>query len=214
MLKRYLPVALTATALLAVGAVGAIADRDESNPPGADQPQITAIEPDAKQAMKVLRETRSTGDALRADLAGRMDRRASFGLNPDLSRLAIKNATHSIYVIPARDHVCVALTDTVGAGLICPSTNDVAKGNVGAATGGVETGGIAIFGIVPDGVDSVSVRTSASESIDVATEKNAYYTVVPPGTPLQAVGYVGPSGPVEFPIYNPMLALKEGEERP
>jgi hypothetical protein len=214
MLKRYLPVALIATALLAVGAVGAIADRDESNPPGADQPQITAIESDAKRAMKLLREPRSAGDTLRDDLAARMDRRASFGLNPDLSRLAIKNATHSIYIIPAREHVCVAFTDPVGVGLICPSTDDVAKGNAGPATAALETGGVAIFGVVPDGVDSVSVQTGASESIDVATERNAYYTVVPPGTPLRTVSYVGPSGPVEFPIYDPRLALKEGQERP
>jgi hypothetical protein len=214
MLKRYLPVAVIAAALLAVGAVGAIADRDESNPPGAGQPQITAIEPAAKQAMKVLREPRSTGDALRDDLAARMDRRASFGMNPDLSRVAIRNATHAVYVLPARDHVCAALTDPEGATLICPSADEVIEGNVGAATVGVETGGVAIFGIVPDGVDSVSVQTGGSESIDVVTEANAYYTVTPPGTSLRSVSYVGPSGSVEFPIYDPRLAMREGQERP
>ncbi len=212
MRNRYLPVALIAMALLAIGAVGAIADRDESNPPGADQLQITAIESDARQSMAVLREKRSAGDALRSDLAGRMDRRASFGLNPALSRLAIKNATHSVYVIPARQHVCLALTDPVGAGLICPPTDDVVKGNVGAATAGVEAGGVAIFGIVPDGVDAVSVQTGDSESIDVVTEANAYYTVTPSGTPLRSVSYVGPSGPVEFPIYDPALAFRAAEE--
>jgi len=208
MLKRYLPVSLIGMALLAVGAVGAIADRDESNPPGADQPQITAIEPDAKQSMAVLREKRSAGDALRDDLAGRMDRRASFGLNPDLSRLAIKNATYSVYVIPAHGHVCATLTDPEGAGIICPPTDDVVKGQVGPATAGLQTGGVAIYGMVPDGVDSVSVQTGASESIDVVTERNAYYTVTPSGTPLRTVRYVGPSGPVEFPIHDPALTFE------
>ncbi|HYI81563.1 MAG TPA: hypothetical protein VEW67_11940 [Thermoleophilaceae bacterium] len=189
--------------------MGAIADRDESNPPGAAQPQIAEIEAEAKQAMGVLRQRRTAGDALRDDLAVRMDRRASFGLNPALSRLAIKNATHSIYVIPARGHVCVAFTDPVGAGLICPSTNDVAKGNSSPATAALETGGVAIFGVVPDGVDSVSVQTRASESIEVTTERNAYYTVVPSGTPLRTVSYVGPSGPVEFPISDPRLVMEQ-----
>lgn len=214
MVKRYIPAISIAVALLAVGAAGAIADRDESNPPGADAIQVTAIEAEAKQSMGLLREQRSATDALREDLASRMGRRASFGLNPELSRLAIKNATHSVYVIPARDHVCATLTDPVGAVLICPSTDDVAKGNVGAATVGVETGGVAIFGIVPDGVDSISVQTGESESIDVPTEANAYYVVTPPGTPLRSVGYVGPSGPVKFPITDPTLAVKEAQEQP
>lgn len=214
MFKRYLPVALIATALLAVGVAGATADGDESNSPGADQLQITAIESDARQSMAVLREKRSAGDALRDDLAGRMNRRASFGLNPVLSRLAIKNATHSIYVIPAREHVCVAFTDPVGAGLICPSTDDVARGNASPATAALETGGVAVFGVVPDGVDSVELSAGASEPIDVATEANVYYTVIPSGTPLGSVSYVGPSGPVKFPIYDPALVLKEDQQHP
>lgn len=208
MLKRYLPVSLIALALLAAGSVGAIADGDESNPPSAVSSQVAVIEPEAKQTLGVLREKRSAGDALRDDIAGRMDRRASFGMNPGLSRLAIGNATYSVYVIPARDHVCASLVDPEGAGLICPATDDVAEGKAGPATGALETGGVAIFGVVPDGVESVSVQAGTSDSMDIAVQGNAYYTVTPAGMRLKAVSYVGPSGPVEFPIYNPALVLE------
>jgi hypothetical protein len=134
---------------------------------------------------------------------------APFGMNPGLSRLAIGNATNSVYVIPASGRICASLTVGEGANLICPSTDDVAGGKAAPATVTIETGGIAIYGIVPDGVESVTVRTADSSS-DVATERNAYYTVVPRGTALRTVGYDGPSGQVEFPAHDPS-AVFEGE---
>ncbi len=137
-----------------------------------------------------------------------MDEKADFGLNPDLARRAIGNLTSSVYVVPARAHICASLTDSQGVTVTCPSTDDVAEGKAGPATVAFETGGVAIFGIVPDGVDSVSVQTGTSDSADVATEDNAYYTVVPPGTQLRTVSYVGPSGPVEFPIYDPAAVFE------
>lgn len=208
MLKRYLPILVVALALLVVGAVGAVADGDDSNPPSAGIAQITTIEPEAKDALEVLDESRASSDALPDQVADKMDEEADFGMNPDLSRLSIGNATSSVYVIPARDRVCASITVGQGANITCPSTEDVADGKVGAATVVLETGGIAIYGLVPDGVESVSVQTGTSASTELATEDNAYYTVVSPGTPLRTISYVGPSGPVEFPIYDPTLALE------
>lgn len=204
MLRRYLPFAAVAVVLLALS-VGAIADTDESNPPGAGVPQITEIEPEAREAMAVFDRPRGEGDALNANLATRMDAHADFGMNPSLSRLSIGNLSHSVYVVPADDHVCAVLTLGEGANLSCPTTEAIAAGQAAAATVVVETGDIAIYGLVPNGVDSVAVRTGTSESKDIEAANNSYYTVVPAGTPLRTVRYTGPSGPVEFPIYDPSL---------
>ena len=195
--------------LLVFGAVGATADRDDNNSPSAQSAQVEAIEPEAKDAVGLLEESRGPGDALPNEFKARMDEKADFGLNPDLSRRAIGNMTSSVYVIPARAHICASLTDSEGATVICPSTDEVAEGKSGPATVALDTGGVAIFGIVPDGVDSVSVQTGISDSVDVATEDNAYYTVLPPGTQLRSVSYVGPSGPVEFPIYDPVAVFED-----
>jgi hypothetical protein len=206
--RRYLLVVAATLGLLALASVGAIADGDESNPPGDEPAQIVAIEPEAKDALEVLDEHRAAGDALPDDLADRMDERADFGMNPDLSRVSIGNATNSVFVIPARDHVCASLTVGEGANTICPSTDDLADGKVGPATVVLATGGIAIYGLVPDGVGSVSVQTGTSDSTEIETKDNAYYTVVPAGTRLRNVSYVGPSGPVDFRIYDPALVFE------
>jgi hypothetical protein len=204
--KRFLPFVVVAAALPVAGAA-AFAVSDDSNPPGAGSVQVTAVEPAAKDALQVLERHRVASDALPADAARKMDEHASFGMNPELSRLSIGNATNSVYVIPGRDHVCVSLTVGGGANVSCPATDAVARGESGATTVILETRDIAIYGIVPDGVDSVSVQTGSTGSVDVSVEDNAYYTVVPAGTRLRTVGYVGPSGPVEYPIYDPMLAV-------
>lgn len=210
MLKRYLPIAVVAALLLAVS-VGAIADTDESNPPSAGVPQITEIEPAARDAMAVFDRSRGSADALREDLATKMDAHADFGMNPALSRVSIGNATSSLYVIPARDRVCATLTVGEGANVTCPLTGDIAGGRAAPATVVLATGDIAVYGIVPDGVESVSVQTGQRESATVTTEGNAYYTVIRAGTPLRKVGYTGPSGAVEFPIYDPSLIVDHEE---
>jgi len=204
--KLYLPLSF-AVLLLTVSSVAAVATDDESNPPSMGHTQVQTIESAAAQALAVLEESRIASDALPPGLAARMDTHAPFGMNPDLSRLAIGNATNSVYVIPANDHVCVSLTMGDGADLSCPSTDDVAAGSVGPTTVDIGTG-IAIYGIVPDGVESVSIQADGPP-IAVETERNAYYTVVPPATALQSASYDGPSGPVEFDIHDPSAVFGE-----
>ncbi len=206
--KLYLPLGVV-TALVAVAATGAVAGDDESNPPSKGHAQVEVVELAAAQALSVLTESRSATDSLPPELAARMDRHAPFGMNPALSRVAIGNATNSVYVIPASEHVCAVLTMGEGANLSCPTTEDVASGDAAPTTVGLEGRDIAIYGLVPDGVDSVSVRTAAS-SIAVETERNAYYAVLPAGTALRTVAYDGPGGPAEFTVHDPS-AIAEGE---
>lgn len=208
MTKRYSAITVTAL-LLAVGTAGAVAAGDDNTAPSKGYERVQAVDPGAAAAVGLLREQRTSADEMPGQVAARMTANAPFGVNPGLSRLAIGNATNSVYVIPASGRVCASLTVGEGANLICPSTGDVAGGRAAPATVTIETGGIAIYGIVPDGVESVTVRM-ADSSTEVGTERNAYYTVVPQGTALRAVGYDGPSGPVEFPAHDPSAAIEGG----
>jgi hypothetical protein len=209
MVARNVQVVLIALALLAAMAVVAVADGGDDAPPRVEADQITAIEPDAKEAMTVLEEPRVTADRLPADLAETIDERADFGMNPDLSRRAIGNASNSIYALPANDHVCAALTLGEGANLNCATTDQIAAGESGPATVVLATGDVAIYGLVPNGVEAVSVQTGTDVSTTVNTQDNAYYTVVQAGTPLRSVAFDGPSGRVDFPISDPAEVFGE-----
>jgi hypothetical protein len=194
-------------AMLGLAAVIAVAD--EEAPPGDGVAQITAIESEAEEAMAVLEESRTTTDALPATPAERLDEEGDFGMNPDLSRLAIGNLANSVFLIPAADHVCAGLTVGDGLSISCPETEQVADGEAGPTTVALDGEDIAIYGVVPDGVDEVTVETGVSASDVVETEGNAYYTVLESGTVLRKVSYEGPSGEVEFPIFDPSVVGAE-----
>jgi hypothetical protein len=197
-----------AMTLLALGAVTAVAsDEEDGRPPQADVEQVAAVEPEARGAMAIFARPLPAGGAMPEEVAREIDERPVFGVNPDLSRLAVANATISMYVAPARGHVCAVLADPMGHTTTCPSTADIVRGKAGPATVAFPEG-TGIYGVVPDGVESVSVR-AGSDSVDVPVQANAYYTVMPRGAPLRTLAYVGPAGPVEFDIYDPAAVFDE-----
>jgi hypothetical protein len=206
-MSKVLLLPLVLVGLLVIASVG-LAGNDGSNPPGSDLPQVTSVEPQAMDALSVFEDDRIVADRLPDLVSEKMDEHASFGRNPHLARLSIGNATNAVYLVPAHDHVCVVLTDAEGASVACPSTEDIARGQAGPGTAGLADRDIAIYGVVPNGVKSVLVNTDGSSTIEMPTENNAYYTVVPAGTPIRTVSYTGPSGPVEFSITDPALAFE------
>lgn len=208
-LKRNITIAAVALASVVAMAVAAVAQSSGGNPPGEGVAQVTTVEQDAREAMDVLDEPRTSDDAMPAAAADAIDEHGRFGGNPDLSREAIDTLSNDVHVIPADDHVCTTLTVGQGTSMSCAETSDLAAGQVGAATVTLEGGGIAIYGIVPDGVGSVSVNTGTSSSTSVGTQENAYFTVVPKGTVLRSLSYTGPSGVVEFPLYDPARVFAE-----
>jgi hypothetical protein len=207
-LKRNLPFTMAVVAALAVMAVAAVAQSGQTAP-GDGVQQVTTVESEAQEAMEVLDEPRAASDAMPAEIAESIDEHAKFGMNPDLSRESIETISNSVYVIPADGYVCSSLTVGEGANLSCAETEDVAAGDVGPATVTLTAGGIAVYGIVPDGVSSVTVHTGQTDTTTIPVTENAYFTALPQGTPLRKLTYDGPSGVVEFPIYDPATAFEE-----
>jgi hypothetical protein len=177
--------------------------------PGEGIATIDTIQQDAKEAMSVLKQPRSPSDSMPAATAERFRERGAFGMNPALSRRTTGDTTHSVFVVPARDHVCLSLTVGQGANMTCAETSDVTAGKVGAATVTLEGGAIGIYGMVPDGVRSVALATGKTDMTTIATVDNTYFTAVPEATPLRTISFVGPSGAVEYPIYDPALAFED-----
>jgi hypothetical protein len=209
--NRRTTLVLAILMVLAATAVVAYADGGDT-PPGHGIAQVGSIEPEAVEAMAVLDEPRVGSDALPADVEEDINSQPIFGMNPDLSRLAIGNLSNSVYVVPADDHVCLVLTFSDGGNFNCSETSDIASGQSAPTTVVLETGDIGIYGAVPDGVASVAIETGTSDSATAEVAENVYYAVVEEGTVLREVAYIGPSGTVEFPIYDPSLPAVNPEE--
>jgi hypothetical protein len=205
MLKRNIQLVAAIGAVVAVTAVAAVAQDGDGTAvaPGDDVAQVTTIEPAAKNAAAVLARSRASGDAIPTEVVDQMNDHPRFGMNPGLSRRAIGSLSNSLYVVPANGVVCALLTLGQGANMNCPETSDLATGQSAPATVGLPGGAIGVYGIVPDGVDAVTVATDRSGSGTVKVVNNAFFTVFAAGTALKTVSYSGPSGAVEYPIYDP-----------
>lgn len=205
MLKRNIQLVAAVGALVAVTAVAAVAQDGDgtATAPGDDVAQVTAVEPAAKNAAAVLARSRASGDAIPTDVVDQINAHPRFGMNPGLSRRAIGSLSNSLYLVPANGVVCAVLTIGQGANMSCPETTDLATGQSAPTTVGLPGGSIGIYGIVPDGVDVVRVATDRPDSGAVKVANNAFFTVVAEGTGLKSVSYSGPSGSVEYPIYDP-----------
>jgi hypothetical protein len=213
--KQFLRAATTVCAVCSMAFLAAVAHGDgngsppPSGGPGEGIPQVSAIEEEAQDALAILDQTRVASDAMPTEVAEDLDADADFGMNPELSRESIGNISHSVYVIPANGHVCWSLTVGDGANISCDETEHVVEGTTAPTTVVLEGGDIAVYGIVPDGVGSVTIETGISDADELDVSENAYYVVVPSGTALRTLGYAGPSGYVEYPIYDPTEVFEE-----
>lgn len=195
---------------VAIGSIAAFAqESEEAVSPSSDPVDITVIQEEASEAMDVLDEERTPSDILPSGMDEALDERLGYGTNPDLTRRSIANLTSSVYVIPGNDYVCFALTADGGASGSCVETDELAAGNAGPSTASLEGEDIAVYGIVPDGTDSITVETGVSDADVVEVEGNAYYVVFPADTPMREVHYTGPSGTVNYPISDPAEAFEE-----
>jgi hypothetical protein len=205
---RYIQIGAAVGLLLVVTTVAALAQSEGgTSPPGEGVPQITQIPPAAVDAMAILGTARTSTDALPTAIAEPMDAHAQFGINPALSREAMSGYENTVYVLPGDGYVCGALTVADGANMSCQETANVAEGLASPTTVTLPDGDIAIYGIVPDGVENVALDTGENDSVVHEVDDNAYLAVAPAQTVLRAVRYTGPSGHVEFPIYDPAVAF-------
>jgi hypothetical protein len=203
--SKLLSIVLGVVLMMTVGAA-AFAD-DEESAPGGGIPQAIAIESTASDALSVLDDPQVPSDGMPVEIAAALDERAGFGMNPDLSRRSIGGVPYSLYVIPANGYVCSSLTDSQGATTSCAATDDVASGQTGPATQSLDDATIGVFGVVPDGVEQVMIRTGQANEDVVPVENNAYFVAYSAGTVMHGLSYVGPSGEVEYPLVDPADAF-------
>jgi hypothetical protein len=201
--------------LCGLGLVGAVALADggesSSGAAGAGIAQVSEIERAASDALSVLAAPRNQSDSMPSEVGQRIGEDHLYGVNPALSRLALGSISNALYVLPGRGYVCASLTVADGASLNCTETSELAAGRAGAATITLVDQNIGVYGLVPNGVETVAINTGSTSTTRADVEGNAYFGVLPKGTALRSVAYEGPSGSVEYPIYDPAAGVRNDE---
>lgn len=204
--KRILSLLVVAAALVSVVTVVALAEADgdvDPVPDGSGAAQVTSVTAEAADAVSALAEARTASDEMPAEAEAQIDEHADFGMNPDLSRRSV-GGTSSVYLLPASDHVCAALTNGDTTTVTCPEIDEITGGGAGPATVMLTGEAIGVFGVVPDGVESVTLAYGDGQSRTLEVTDNAYFAALAAGTPVGSVSYDGPTGTVDFPIVDPL----------
>lgn len=184
------PIALLLVALSAVG-VGCGADSRHAQP--ADYSDRSAVPPDAlAREFSLFRRPTQERDAIPKSILPRSVALA-IGLDLRTSRLARNFEGNPVYVVRSAKMVCT-YSRSVEVGNCWPVPT-VASG-IASATSicglGTKPGQIATYGIVADGVTSVTVPRSGSLSVTTPVIHNVYVAVssVRPPLPLHVVQHL------------------------
>jgi hypothetical protein len=172
------------------------------------QPE-SATEADQSADLAILRRPRVASDALPGSASSWTNDPAdgSSGANPALSRSAQGLPAGAAWLIPGDGMICFdARYPIAGGGGTCQDDATVDSGRVlifGYNQSAPNLLGLA--GIVPDGVDSVTVTAPDGTTQSVTVHENVYLAEIPlqPGT--FSVAFNGPSGPVTLTANDPVV---------
>jgi hypothetical protein len=183
---------------LALGATGeSPGSRFEPQSLPPRPPEVTAVEPELAESFGVLRDSAiSDGSSSRlSSLVGDGPGRF-FGANVELSRVSVTRGDETLYVIPGRGGLCLALDWSEGVNVGCA---DIARAKAGYTLTTVGTrSGFITYGLVPDEVSSITLRVPAGEDIRSDVVGNAY--VVEASEPPTMLSYAAPNGRVDLPV--------------
>ena len=164
-----------------------------------------AIPPDQSADLAILRRPRVASDALSqaqaSDYTNTPD--AAYGPNPALSRRAEGFTAGAAFLIPGNGNICFeAHFPVAGGGGTCGSDSEYPAGRV-MIFGFNESapGLIGVAGVVPDGVNMVTVTPANGPVQTLPVHENVYMTEIPHGD--FSVSFDGPNGPVSLNASDP-----------
>ena len=164
--------------------------------------------PDQTADLEILRRPRVASDELPASLVPSFtdNPQAGSGANPSLSRRAQGFDNGSAWVIPGDGMICFAARTSVTAlgGEGCGSDASVNAGRMMVVGANAASPGLfGVAGIVPDGVNTVTITPTDGSPESVAVHENVYMADV---RGAFSVSFDGPSGPVAVGTFAPPAA--------
>jgi hypothetical protein len=150
------------------------------SPPFSPEPPVSTIPAADSADFGILREAQGWDDAF-----GTADETPA-GANPELARSvpAPRSAlsTGRIWVVPGDDAICLRVLDpSDGDGWVCATAADADSGQlIGALRSSPDdTGPAFVHGLVPDGVDEVTVTGPDGSTTTLPVTDNVYATTLP-----------------------------------
>lgn len=191
---------LGVVALLSVASVVQVSNGQSPR----DRPGDAAA-PASATELGVFARERGTRDVMPSEAATAL-RLAGKGADPSFARRATGDSVRSLFVVPADDAVCHAITDGVETGIGC---DEVSALKAGTAAPGVLLKGeiLTLHGIVPDGVSVVTIHHAGGGQTERPTEDNGYLFSIPVDSKPVSFSYDGPNGTVEFPVGDPRQGI-------
>jgi hypothetical protein len=184
-LVALMPVAVAA--VLAVAGVTLASDSvnsqpDSLTPPeGAAPPPPSAMPGAVAARLGVLRGPRAASDALPPGAGSSPNDLAFIDGSEALSR-RVSGPGPRRWIVPGVNGICLAQESGATFSHACGATSSVASGKFVLVSEGSSTPGrMSISGVVPDGVDHVTVRDGDGARHDVPTSDNGFAIAVPSG---------------------------------
>jgi len=174
---------LLAAGVCASGCV-AVAAGDDQTPAGQQSATAAA---DPATSFAVFQRPATSGDQMPSETRRILsDVAAREGADLDGARAVAASAGRSVWAIPGKDKLCLAIPDPVdGFGINCADVAAAKSGRlwvtfVGLA--GQKLGDVRIAQFVPDGVDAVSAVSDSGQTRTIATSDNVAFADVTSGT--------------------------------
>jgi hypothetical protein len=158
------------------------------------RPKVIEVPADQAKSFAILRRPQVDSDQIPEHAWPRFEggRIGELGLNPALARRVV-TALGEAWVIPGNGYVALDV-----GGMTANRAEHAARRGMITWTSRAPDHQNLVHGLVPDGVDEVTLLASNGATTTAVVTENVYGTVL--DGPFRSHRFVGPNGPVEFGI--------------
>jgi len=167
--------ALAASGALDVDVATTTTDTAANTSAGPAPPAVATLPADLTKSIGVLARPRTPQDALPPQAHERITSHAELGENVESARHALTTSSGEQYfVVPANGSAC--LYDQNGGGACLPNADAESGRLVGVdlCAPHLAAGSVRVYGLVPDGVESVALSVAGGRAYSTAVSNNVY----------------------------------------
>jgi hypothetical protein len=160
-------------------------------PPASEAPPASAVEPALLDAFALMRRGQTQADVIPASVQPAFSQAS--GANPALARRVSDGAGTEAWLVPGNGSACILARAPAYAigGAVCVPTASARAGELDVQGASSQLpGGELVAGVVPDGVESVTLHLADGSSLEAPVREGVYLALV-----RGAVTSIAASGP-------------------